>query len=77
MELPKNIHKAVTRQNPAKGKCALQTKTFIFELEDAMDGKADESVNRFCLCHDIKSIVLDRHTSHLIYRIVYSQQMED
>lgn len=76
MELPRNIKKGITRQNPAKGKNVLQTKTFVCDMEKVTDGSADDEINTFCQCHDTKSIVLDRHNSKLIYRIVYCERVE-
>lgn len=76
MELPKGIRQHV---NPTvnNGRKVLQTKTLVYGLSDIDSGKADEEVNTFCQCHETKSIVLDRHTSHFIYRIVYVQLMKD
>lgn len=56
-----------------KGFSPIQTKTFVFELSDVESGFADEQVNMFCREHKTMSVVLDRHNSKLIYRIVYRE----
>ncbi|MBO4785738.1 MAG: hypothetical protein J5510_01575 [Prevotella sp.] len=67
MDLPKNIGRAVG----VVRKAPLQVKTFVFPLEQAEAGEADETVNAFCAVHGAMSIVLDRHNSKLIYRVIY------
>ena len=64
MDLPKNIAKVVKKVSKP-----LQTKTFIFEMENVAD--ADDTVNAFCSSHDTLSIVLDRQKDNLIYRVIY------
>lgn len=49
----------------------IQTKTFIFPIEDAEDGYADIEVNDFCKDVKALSMVLDRNNAKLIYRILY------
>lgn len=55
--------------NPLKKKSPMQVKTFVFDLDDCSD--ADEKVNAFSEMHQVMSIVLDRHNSKLIYRVIY------
>lgn len=55
----------------------IQTKTFIFPIEDAEDGYADIEVNDFCKDVKALSMVLDRNNTKLIYRILYKVENED
>jgi len=70
MNVPRNISDAVT----GKRLGMLHVKTFIFELAQAESGDADDTVNAFCEVHGVMSIVLDRHNSKLIYRIIYKDR---
>lgn len=70
MELPNNIYNAVEKQDRLR-RNPLQIKTFVFGIDDAESGKADDTVNTFCSRHGAMSIVLDRHNGKLIYRIIY------
>lgn len=51
----------------------LRVKTFIFEMDDAIEGYADAEVNEFCAAHDATAIVLDRYNDKMIYRILYKE----
>ena len=53
------------RKNP------MQVKTFIFTIEEAENGHADDTVNAFSRSNSTVGIVLDRHNGKLIYRILY------
>lgn len=55
----------------------IQTKTFVFTLEDVEDGFADAEVNEFCREVKALSMVLDRYNSKLLYRIIYKVEYED
>lgn len=52
----------------------VRVKTFIYEIEDAEAGLADAEVNDFCDTYRAMSIMLDRHNSKLIYRILYKTE---
>lgn len=55
----------------------IQTKTFVFTLEDVEDGYADVEVNEFCRSVKAPSMVLDRCNTKLLYRILYKVDNED
>lgn len=62
--------KAVAKEN----KQPLQVKTFVFTFEDVENCEADDTVNAFCAIHNTVGIVLDRHNSKMIYRIIYRKE---
>lgn len=54
-----------------KGNSPIQVKTFVFEMSETEPEDMDAVVNAFCRDHKPMSVVLDRHNSKLIYRVVY------
>ena len=55
----------------------LRVKTFVFPIDEAENGEADNVVNTFCSTHRALSIVLDRHNGKLIYRVIYRQRQNN
>ena len=71
------MEKTVRKGGANVDKGVVQTKTFVFALEDVEDGYADAEVNEFCRSVKAPSMVLDRYNSKLLYRIIYKVEYED